>query len=291
MKSAQRLLVKSTPPKSGLGIGQASEASGWRTIFTRPKPDRQRVSLKLQHNARMPSTSRKRNKGQSRKLRQQQRQDELLQWITEGCTHGCPPRPHPGHLLQKFIHTWHKQAEQLPRLPNATSISIAAILKAMILTHDQCPGIWDNESDRELARRYFVSHGTKAILDANLDHAKAAVLTIKLLENYIPNKEFNPRFMLESDGDFMKVKDAIGGCHRSLVRFFKMRVHCSCLDEIYVSSKSLAKMGICDGCRGRKPRKDLMTCTRCNTTQYCSSECQLSHWPVHKEYCNCMASK
>ena len=77
----------------------------------------------------------------------------------------------------------------------------------------------------------------------------------------------------------------------TLVSYYRKHTSCSCLDEIYKEVKSLKKMGHCynPNCshpRGRVERSKMFSCTRCCIANYCSVECQKSHWKLHRKACD-----
>ena len=49
------------------------------------------------------------------------------------------------------------------------------------------------------------------------------------------------------------------------------------------STSSKKKKNICLYCL--KEVEGLQGCSRCGTARYCGKECQLKHWPVHKNNC------
>ena len=49
------------------------------------------------------------------------------------------------------------------------------------------------------------------------------------------------------------------------------------------STNSKKKKNICLFCL--KEVQGLQGCSRCGTARYCDRECQLKHWPVHKNSC------
>lgn len=56
--------------------------------------------------------------------------------------------------------------------------------------------------------------------------------------------------------------------------------------QMWVASNSSAT-GAHRECRGcSKPTEQPKTCQRCQLAVYCSKECQVSHWPIHKKECN-----
>jgi len=77
----------------------------------------------------------------------------------------------------------------------------------------------------------------------------------------------------------------------TVVRFYQKRVPCSCLDEKYKEVKHIAKMGMCSNPECTIPgrmveRKGMLHCIRCREVYYCTRECQVAHWPAHKDFCN-----
>ena len=78
----------------------------------------------------------------------------------------------------------------------------------------------------------------------------------------------------------------------TLVKFYRSRIPCSCLDEKYEDVKSITKMGDCHNepkcnyVNGRVERSKTMYCSRCRCATYCSRDCQEAHWAIHKQYCD-----
>ena len=50
-----------------------------------------------------------------------------------------------------------------------------------------------------------------------------------------------------------------------------------------INSRSKKKKGTCLYCL--QVVKGSMRCSRCETALYCGRECQVKHWPVHKNSC------
>ena len=55
------------------------------------------------------------------------------------------------------------------------------------------------------------------------------------------------------------------------------------LSNINIDSRSEKKRGTCLYCL--QVVKGSMRCSRCETALYCGRECQVKHWPVHKNSC------
>eukprot|EP00985_Skeletonema_marinoi_P003493 scaffold1505_cov146-Skeletonema_marinoi.AAC.7 len=76
----------------------------------------------------------------------------------------------------------------------------------------------------------------------------------------------------------------------SLVKFFRKRIWCSCLDKKYDEVKATPKMGCCFNLQCKFPyyveRNETMYCSRCRNVTYCSRECQKADWTRHKSCCD-----
>jgi len=91
------------------------------------------------------------------------------------------------------------------------------------------------------------------------------------------------------------MNELFAGDEHTLVSFFGKRIPCACLDEKYEVVKSIAKVGLCANPKcslpDRKATRDKMLYfTQCRLENYCSRECQVAHWKIHKEYCQVAAS-
>ena len=90
--------------------------------------------------------------------------------------------------------------------------------------------------------------------------------------------------------DRAKVGELLAADEHTLVQFFRKQIPCKCLDERYKEVKSITKMGICMNVACPLPdnmavRSKMVYCTRCRKVNYCSRECQVASWPLHKEKC------
>ena len=100
--------------------------------------------------------------------------------------------------------------------------------------------------------------------------------------------------------DWGKLFELRNGDEHTLVSFFRKRIPCKCLDNKYKEVKSIAKIGLCysKNCSlpgNRAIRSEMLYCTQCRRANYCSKECQVTHWPFHKKFCvdvaNTLAAK
>lgn len=82
-----------------------------------------------------------------------------------------------------------------------------------------------------------------------------------------------------------KIRDLVGGNEAEVFRFLKKRIPCSCLDGMGKKFKHKPKMGLCFTCLKHMEYKTMFKCSSCNLSHYCSQQCQVAHWPNHREEC------
>ena len=146
--------------------------------------------------------------------------------------------------------------------------------------------VWNDADKMQLVVSYFVSNGTKKILDGDSDRGYYDAMFVSFLEQWIA----------------ITIQKTQASCHLSqmaevfksdmhtLVSFFRKRIPCKCLDKRYKEVKSITKMGLCHNRNCSLPdrmveRSKMLTCTRCRRANYCSRECQKAAWPLHKQSC------
>ena len=77
------------------------------------------------------------------------------------------------------------------------------------------------------------------------------------------------------------------GSIRDVLKIYRKRIFCSCLkDKHSLARKTTPKMGACYNCGQMKERVLLMVCSKCRVCQYCSRECQIAAWSMHKHNCD-----
>lgn len=173
--------------------------------------------------------------------------------------------------------------------------SAAAAMSAMRTTHERYPDIWTGRDvdNRERIKSFFLKKGTSVLLDTSRRYADtwlglvttyaAAVL---MLENFDPGKGFDENDIGPRGQAYLTSRDILDGCRRSTIKFFKERIPCTCLDDMYAAARAVPKAGLCSHCRERVQRTKLWFCSRCQRQHYCSTACQRAHWPDHKVQCD-----
>ena len=147
----------------------------------------------------------------------------------------------------------------------------------------------------------MIGHGTKTILEGDYsptvaNSARLSAMsscffqqwaTIVLHENETQSCNWGTFAVL---CDWTKMCELYDGDEHTIVSFYRKRIQCKCLDSKYEEVKSIAKIGFCCYANCSLPdnktiRSKMLCCTQCRNANYCSRECQVAHWPAHKEFC------
>lgn len=164
-------------------------------------------------------------------------------------------------------------------------ISGEAFLAAEESTKVKYYDIWLDIEKMKAVQSFFLARGAQFILDDEIMHAGTIASLACYVEQYIAA-------VLKSDQatmDAAKTFELSVADKHTLVKFYKKRIPCSCLDDIYKEVKSITKMGLCCSRHCRQPRverKTMLNCTRCRNANYCSRECQVADWPEHRIECD-----
>ena len=242
---------------------------------------------------------RKRNQGKARKAAKAKAREEaeeernhstdgqqlspaLLQQLQSGnamrgaaCVHGLEKMD---HLCAGFVDAFNKF------FTSGEEISLVYRLKlAEDATMDKFADVWNDSTKMEIAMSYFLFVGTQEILDGRCADSLDSATIIRYMEQYIAVVLHQTQALICTP----KIEE-ISDEH-SLVKLFRRRIPCSCLDNKYEEVKSITKMGFCYSpqCPDRRvERNKTMYCSRCRSVTYCSRECQKADWARHKSYCD-----
>ena len=158
-------------------------------------------------------------------------------------------------------------------------------------TWDDFFDVWDDSAKMEIAISCSLFAGAQCILIGNEDVAREIATVARYFEQHIAVrlKQTQALFHLP------KISEANSADDHTLVKFFRRRIPCSCLDEKYEEVKHITKMGRCFNpqCKlanRRTARSNTMYCSRCRYVTYCSRECQEARWSNHKPLCDELAA-
>ena len=144
--------------------------------------------------------------------------------------------------------------------------------------------------DKILVGDYPSSGGGSAMLASFFEQWAAVVVDAKEAQ---ASCDWN---IFEAMCDWSKIVELFNCDEHTLVSFCRKRIPCKCLDSKYKEVKSITKMGICHNgsCSlpgHNAPRSEMLCCTQCRKANYCSRECQVAHWPLHRPDCECNTRK
>eukprot|EP00984_Skeletonema_dohrnii_P011224 scaffold4462_cov119-Skeletonema_dohrnii-CCMP3373.AAC.7 len=169
------------------------------------------------------------------------------------------------------------------------------LLAAEDATKDEFADVWEDSAALKLMVSYFLSMGAQDILDRNHnDDARELAIFARYIEQYIAVELHQTQAVMSKP----KIHELeIRADKHSLVKFFRTRCPCSCLDAKYDEVKATPKKAYCCNLQCKFPypywvkRSKTMYCSRCRNVTYCSPECQKADWTRHKSYCDEVAAE
>jgi hypothetical protein len=234
----------------------------------------------------MPSSSRKRNKGQERKAKAKEAAAAAHIYAgSKECSHMeiNPTGKSDDKLCSDFLLTFFRSM-----VSNKTHTTSAAAMLALNIAYRKFPEAV-NEYNLNQVKKNILSNGVNDLLrgETSRQFARGCAAALMAIDSYSPLSDVPLCRLDERDAKvLMRNMDIMNGCYHSLVKFYVNRIPCNCLDDLYAKIRSTTpKMGVCPNCKHTKERNSMFTCTGCERVQYCSKTCQLEHVPLHKENC------
>ena len=242
--------------------------------------------------------SRKKSRGKERKAKkaeENKREHLRMQWqswvcgvignkfISE-CFHGLGDLKIPGndHPMTRFMDAFIDSAinKSIPTIVN---------LRDTYQTHSE---VWTNNLHREHVIKMLTVIGTTFLqVDATsqFNMADYIAIAIVMLENYDATSSSSFDSVLHNRIVATKIRD-LSPSHsvrRDVLKFYSKRLSCKCLMEMHSKARqTLSKVGHCFNCSEVYERKDLMVCSRCRVSQFCSRQCLVAYWPMHQSKCD-----
>ena len=271
----------------------------------------------------MPSKSRKKMKGQARKAKakaaaanneannscQQLRRRHVMDSIGRDgtmqtqpstciCNHGLIQTTNESivNFIVNFFNLFIKNILRLTTPGSTAKLTADALSEA----YNKFPEAVNNESNRDIIKNNMISTGVSYLLgelgsnepSTSAVMARSCAAVLMFIDSYVPSTPVRAGNLDDRDAKvWLRNLDILGGCQRSLVKYFVKQMPCNCLDDIYSQLRSTTpKMANCQNCRLFKEKTNMFICTGCERYTYCSKACQIAHVPKHKEYCKRMQS-
>ena len=214
--------------------------------------------------------------------------------ISEECYHGFDPTP-TSHVCFSFMQSFYEEfnaccAESDPYMIHLFEHIYEA-------TKTKYAEVWNDPDMVQRVASHFIIHGTnEIILEGNYYVAAYSAVFSSFFEQLAATEictnenQGDPFKVFLLLCDWCKVYELYKGDEHTLVSFFRKRITCNCLDNKYKEVQSIAKIGFCSNPNCILPDKKIargkmMSCTQCRRSSYCSRECQVAHWPKHKQLC------
>ena len=163
------------------------------------------------------------------------------------------------------------------------------LIDARSATMDEFADVWHDSAKLEMAISFFLFFGTQQYLGGYYGDACETATIARYFEQHIAVGLKQTQAL----HNWPKVVDTYYADEHTLVKFLWKRIPCSCLDEKYEEVKHITKMGICCNPQCSIPdkykrveRSKAKYCSRCRCVTYCSRECQIASWKIHKPHCD-----
>ena len=163
----------------------------------------------------------------------------------------------------------------------------AHALHIRAVTEEEFADVW-YDSAMETAMSVFLSVGTQNYLIGNHGDSRYYATVARFFEQIMTASKQSQAYQ-----NWPKLLETHKADLHTLVKFFRHRIPCSCLDEKYEEVKSITKLGFCynPDCKFSivkgegVERSKAKYCSRCRCVTYCSRECQVACWTEHKPDC------
>ena len=159
--------------------------------------------------------------------------------------------------------------------------------KARDATMNEFADVWRDSAMIKEAMSYLLCDGVQLILEGSCNLARETATFARWLEQYIAVDLKQTQALY----NWPKIEETYYADLHTLVKFFRHRIPCSCLDEKYHKVKQITKIGGCINPECSVPHRELERsktkyCSRCRNVTYCSRECQVADWSRHKPHCD-----
>ena len=209
-----------------------------------------------------------------------------LQIDEEKCTHGAEGDVSTDDSVVQFINAFRKSFDEAV---SCGDLNVSqCLVTAQGATWDEfSDNVWKDSTKLEIAISFYLFVGTQQCLHGNCDEARVNATFARFLEQHIAiySKQ------MQALPNWPKIFETYDGDDHTVVKFFRHRIPCSCLDEKYQEVKHITKSGFCFSPQcsisdKNVERSKAKYCSRCRCVTYCSLECQEAHWTNHKPDCD-----
>ena len=181
-----------------------------------------------------------------------------------GCTHGFNPvgQNKYASFRFRFITAFHSSLIEGLRCGDLPLSE--CLVDARSATMEEFADAWYNLAKMEAALSHLLSGGTKSILAGNYNIVRETAAVARFFEEIIAVDLKQTQAL----PNWPKIDDTLYSDMHTLVKFFRHRIPCSCLDEKYEEVKHIPKQGYCYYIQcsipgGKLERSKTKYCSRC----------------------------
>ena len=224
------------------------------------------------------------------------REEQAKEMVPLSCKHGADADClELDRTVLQFVHAFGMEFDEAVERGDRSNPQ-NFLIAAKDATMDEFAAVWKDSTMMETAISFLLCKGTQDLLEVeSLDVQKGAIksaIFIRYFEQHIAVELLQARALIK----WLKIGELYVEDDHTIVKFFRNRIPCSCLDERYQEVKHITKLGHCwnPGCRipGRSvERSEIEDCSRCRNATYCSRECQEADWSRHKSDCDSDAAR
>ena len=218
---------------------------------------------------------------------------------SDNCNHGISSSPVQERRAWLFINAYWDYLQ--PNFGRHFPTAIGS--DAFNYANKRHPKVLNVLSNLQFLKAHFIAIGTEIVLKKVaynkmwLEVAGCVVSAVLIFDKYEDDPSMSlqavtPTLLTVVRGDVVfRTLDTIEGCEKSIVRFFRHRSSCSCLEQRFAEAEShLTRTGMCHNCLERKESNTFFVCQGCRRVQFCSLECHVKCWPNHKPMCRAARS-
>ena len=165
-----------------------------------------------------------------------------------------------------------------------------SLVTAYKSTAEKYPNVYSSKLESVVS--ILLARGTQCILEGDNNYARCYASLARYFEEYLALEVHETKATIY----WAKIYELNGADVHTLVKYYRKRISCSCLDEKYNEVKSVTKMGMCYHPNCGLPnqmveRSKMFYCTRCGDVNYCSIECQKADWEGHRGGCDAIVER
>eukprot|EP00984_Skeletonema_dohrnii_P007856 scaffold2899_cov85-Skeletonema_dohrnii-CCMP3373.AAC.12 len=211
---------------------------------------------------------------------------------TINCNHGFDPLSETDSMCFQYANAFREAYNYKNRQDCDANLSSCLIAAHKATTLDRFADLWNDSAKMEIVISYYLSEGTQYVLEGNFGDARTCTVFARYLEQCTA-VELKQTQALVNWGKICEANIPLD--IHTVVKFFRRRIPCRCLDKKYEQVKGFKKLGHCynPDCPinyGQVERSKTFYCSRCRNVTYCSRECQKADWTTHKHECDeCVA--